>query len=507
MTADRVRLAAVVAALGAVFAVGTWAAWDFVIDDAFITFRYSANLADGYGPVWNVGQDPVEGFTNFGWMLWLSAFAAMGLDLVVVAKVTSLLLGIGVLVMLLHHARRSSGLVAAVVAGACFAVFLPTYFHLGSGLETMAFAAVVLRATIVGLDTLAGREVRPWEPPLLLLLAGLLRPEGVLAVLPAFAVWLWQRRGNREALLWTSLAAAVGVAYFAWRWSFYGQLLPNTFYMKFGNLDSGSRWLEHTVAMLGPLALLTAVLLSRRSTRAVGALLLGVVAATYATYAVSGPTMDYVHRFAFHAFPVLCLGAGLAVGSLGRRWAYAVAGVGIVAWTALAGVVPRDLPTIVNYGEDLRRAHVAIGQGLARADVPEAERTLAVSDAGAIPYYSRWDSIDYIGLNDEAIARGGDRTAIVRQAHPTVIVVTSTSPLLPNTAYGLRVREVTTGYLHVAQIKMRDGYWQNVFVVPEWATQVAAAVTHSTEEAMRGHDPGRYDKTLGRWLDRLRGRA
>lgn len=507
MNAARLRLAAAVAVLGAVFAVGTWAAWDFVIDDAFITFRYSANLADGHGPVWNVTGDPVEGFSNFGWLLWLSPFAALELDLVVAAKVTSLLLGVGTVAMLLSHARRASGLVAAAVAAGCFVVFLPTYFHLAAGLETMAFAAVVLRATIVGLNALAGREVRAWEPPLLLLLAGLLRPEGVLAALPPLVVWLWRERGSRESLLWTGLAACTGLAYFGWRWSFYGHLLPNTFHIKFGNLDAGQQWLEQTFAMLGPLLLLTAVLLLRRPTRAAGALLFGVVGATYLTYAVSGPTMDYVYRFAFHAFPVLCLGAGLAVGSLGRRWAYALAGVGVVAWTALAGIVPRELPTIVNYGPDLRRAHVAIGQGLARADVPKQERTLAVSDAGAIPYYSGWESIDYIGLNDEAIARGGDRTSLVRDAQPTVIVVTSKSPRLPSVAYGLRVREATTGYLYVARVQMRDGYWQNVFVLPEWAPPVASAVTASAAEARRDHDPGRYDLTLDRWLDRLRGRT
>ena len=39
------------------------------IDDAYITFRYSRNLAEGLGPVWNAG-DPVEGYTNFLWMLF-----------------------------------------------------------------------------------------------------------------------------------------------------------------------------------------------------------------------------------------------------------------------------------------------------------------------------------------------------------------------------------------------------------------------------------------------------
>ncbi len=35
-----------------------------IFDDAFISYRYARNLADGFGLVWNLGEAPVEGFTN-----------------------------------------------------------------------------------------------------------------------------------------------------------------------------------------------------------------------------------------------------------------------------------------------------------------------------------------------------------------------------------------------------------------------------------------------------------
>lgn len=34
-----------------------------VIDDAYITYRYAEHWAAGYGPVWNIGDAPVEGYT------------------------------------------------------------------------------------------------------------------------------------------------------------------------------------------------------------------------------------------------------------------------------------------------------------------------------------------------------------------------------------------------------------------------------------------------------------
>src|SRR5216117_1663064 len=114
----------VAAGLGVLFLLGVRAAWFFTIDDAFITFRYSANLAAGHGPVWNVGEDPVEGFTNFLWMLWHTPFAWLGLDLPTVAKLTSFAAGAAVLVMLVRYCHQRHGLIAALVAGGAFVLFL-----------------------------------------------------------------------------------------------------------------------------------------------------------------------------------------------------------------------------------------------------------------------------------------------------------------------------------------------------------------------------------------------
>ena len=57
---------------------------DMVAEDSFITFRFARHLASGHGLVWNIGAEPVEGYTNFLWVI-LSAFALkLGLDVVLV---------------------------------------------------------------------------------------------------------------------------------------------------------------------------------------------------------------------------------------------------------------------------------------------------------------------------------------------------------------------------------------------------------------------------------------
>ena len=46
--------------------------FSYTIDDAYITFRYSKNLAAGFGPTYNPGLPPVEGYTTFLWMLLMA---------------------------------------------------------------------------------------------------------------------------------------------------------------------------------------------------------------------------------------------------------------------------------------------------------------------------------------------------------------------------------------------------------------------------------------------------
>ena len=47
--------------------------FNFVTDDAFISFVYSRNLAEHGKLVFNLGEHPVEGYTNFLWTVLLAA--------------------------------------------------------------------------------------------------------------------------------------------------------------------------------------------------------------------------------------------------------------------------------------------------------------------------------------------------------------------------------------------------------------------------------------------------
>src|SRR4029434_8444657 len=66
----------------------------WVDEDAFISFRYAYNLARGNGLRFNLGEQlPVEGYSNFLWVLWSGLIDLLGGDVTLWVPLTSFLLG------------------------------------------------------------------------------------------------------------------------------------------------------------------------------------------------------------------------------------------------------------------------------------------------------------------------------------------------------------------------------------------------------------------------------
>jgi hypothetical protein len=69
--------------------------YNFTVDDAYISFRYADNLAQGRGMVFNVGERQ-EGYSNFLWIILLGIFAWGGISPVISSKLISIMLGVGI---------------------------------------------------------------------------------------------------------------------------------------------------------------------------------------------------------------------------------------------------------------------------------------------------------------------------------------------------------------------------------------------------------------------------
>jgi hypothetical protein len=118
------------------------AAWPFSTDDAFISLRYARHLLDGHGLVWNVGDAPVEGYSNFAYVLVAALFGALGeLDIAPLKLLGCAgLLATGYLQWAI--ARRFVRPLPALLPFAIYTLERGSFWWSVSGLETGVYVAV-----------------------------------------------------------------------------------------------------------------------------------------------------------------------------------------------------------------------------------------------------------------------------------------------------------------------------------------------------------------------------
>ncbi|HEX9698527.1 MAG TPA: hypothetical protein VGD06_03620 [Acidobacteriota bacterium] len=458
----------------------------FIQDDAFISFQYARNLVEGNGLTFNPGEW-VEGYTNFLWTLLMAAGIGAGAEPVVWSYLLGLAFFAGSLLATYHLAAglsepAAAGLVAMGLLGTNFSFNA----YATGGLETQMQAFLVVAA--IGLSWRATRGPGPSSPGLLAAascaygLAVLTRLDSaVLLLLPGLLVLarvLWgdgdsgfdgrgpgaahaddaaitakqggaaitAKQGDAAitakqgdvaaAASGSSAATAARVAAFcvpalllivpwlAWKISYYGDLLPNTFYVKVtsaASLARGGHYVYRFFATywLLPLAVLALVARPRRVAAALrrggpwGTVLPATVLLWCAYVAfVGGDFMEF--RFMVPALPLVmallswCLFAVVD----NRRARAAVVAVVILgsAFHAATFWGVRDIESIRSLAIHMEPDGGdwdEVGRTLGEHFGPEDGVLIAVGPAGAIPYYSRLPSVDMRGLVDPWVARHG----------------------------------------------------------------------------------------------------
>jgi hypothetical protein len=245
---------------------------NLTMDDAFISFRYSENLAAGHGLVFNQGER-VEGYTNFLWTVLMAVPAWLGagqhdLGMLIVGKLLSLAFSVGSLAVVCWDAPPNAGRrIGHIPVGALFlATAAPALVWSVGALEGPMVGFLIALSVRYWTSEMASVERKPlYGSALLLALASMTRPEPTVLIAPMFALRMFFSRGNprgtwheqRRYLL--TFAIPVGL-FFLWRWSYYGSLLPNTYYAKvYGDdntLERGTNYLSEALAQMNLVTLL-----------------------------------------------------------------------------------------------------------------------------------------------------------------------------------------------------------------------------------------------------------
>jgi arabinofuranosyltransferase len=434
--------------LAAVLLVPHALMFDFVNDDAYISFRYARNLAEHGQLVFNLGEH-VEGFTNFLWTLLLAGGMKLGISPVLSSRFFGVAFGVGTLAVAVRlslrldrdepsrwHLVAPLGL-AATGAFACWCT---------GGLETQLFTFLSFMAferVMYEVD-----EGRGFQSGIWFALAAMTRPEGLLFFAVAGLYRLlckvardWRLVPRKHELLWLGAFAALFVPYFAWRWSYYGWPFPNTFYVKAsGGPETwklGLYYLRRFAEDYGAFFFLPLTLLGwaprgdrRRRSLFLLASLLGAVFAAY-TVSVGGDFMG-LYRFILPVMPLAAValqeglrGLSIKLAPFTGRPALALAGLMLAAGYLFGSAKVSQIAATVEDAENgidtpaylKKYALDRIPVGIWLGKYARPDDLMTVGGAGVIPYYSGIAAYDVFGLVDAHIAHDPKMSVSDRPGH------------------------------------------------------------------------------------------
>ncbi len=399
-----------------------WKYHGFFADDAFISLRYCRNFLTGDGLVWNPGEF-VEGYSNFLMVMLVSLLGRLGLDLMRAAQVVGVASFVGLIAYVAWYARKAFGLTERDQhVGWLPAIFTATSLSLilwsVGGLESVLFSLLVTAGMLTGLDGEA--SIRRFVlSGLLLALATLTRPDGGLFFLVLLAYYLMLALRNREVT--PIQVAAYVVAYLAlvlphviWQYSYYGHLVPNTWYVK-GDFSFERAWLgclylfDWAVSPPYLLPLLIIALVYRAVTRnwQRSLTLLSITIIAYLLYVMSVGG-DHMPGFRPITAVIALIAITVAVALkplIMKQSARAAIAVPVIALIlcSLQLVIPGTAFEDSDRWDPAAYSGKIVGEYI--NDHWPAGSLVALNSAGATPYYApRLRFIDMLGLNDTTIA-------------------------------------------------------------------------------------------------------
>jgi arabinofuranosyltransferase len=376
--------------------------WDYSIDDAFVTYRYAENLANGHGFVFNPGDKPVEAYSNFLWMLILAGVFSIGLPTYTTAKVlgvvTFLLAG---LIWFRHAQRERPGY--AWLTGPLFLVVPFTAFWADSGLE-LGLHTLILAVLLIAVLK------RSYWSLLLGPLIVLIRPEGfviggVIFAAGLLADWKESRDSRKYYVLNIGAVILTLVVLTGFRVVVFGYPMPNTFYAKSTLARHGLFQLLKGLIFLFPLTLLFLWRLLLTARRRLFDRWLVVFSAAFLAQAAVSCLADAIMNFHFRYM----------IAFLPLFFMVALDGLSDVTHGELRRVVlaAAIISVFIPFYDVYERAELEKEIILTQKDMiefinrqPEGIR-ISLIDVGRIPYYTKARYYDIWGLASEEIAHEG----------------------------------------------------------------------------------------------------
>lgn len=393
--------------------------WSFTTDDAFISWHYAQSMASGLGFRWHANTPPVEGYSNFSWVLLASLFLKLGLPLISAVKCFASLSLLAALVFLYQFARTFLSPLPAMLPVYLFSHYQGVSWWTVSGFETSFFIALVLLMNWQTVSALGFSKLQDSATPLKktlyntrawlisclsLTLLALTRFEGLLWIFGpcAFLICCHSRcklpssQLRSMFIIFTLCFILPYSIYFGWRLIYFGHLLPNSYRCKTIISSHSFHLVYDYLYLIFPCLILSLpYLLARKDCRH---LLLWLPSLLYCLLLCrADPVIAYYNRLFLAAFSVFSLLPVLGVKEFLSNFHFSAKNntllcmLIIVLFTHLfipAGKIV-DIDTEVKHYQQRSAIRMEVAEFLNRHTAPNAKILLA--DCGIIPFFARKD--------------------------------------------------------------------------------------------------------------------
>lgn len=233
--------------------------WGFTTDDAYISWVYARQLANGNGFHWHIALPTVEGYSNFLWIIVAFLIIKLKLPLVISMKYLSCLSLGGALIILFRLARLFVSPLLAILPVVLFSHYIGVVWWTVSGMESMFYCFLALLFIEQCCVALGYAKVE-WSPyhgvtkqpsrrawvivNITLLLLCLTRFEALVWIIPAGLFIFCQFKNyeikqyfiKSEVHSWALISILCFVlpytSYFLWRLIYFGHWIPNSYLCK-----------------------------------------------------------------------------------------------------------------------------------------------------------------------------------------------------------------------------------------------------------------------------------
>lgn len=428
-----------------------------LFDDAMISMTYARNLANGYGLVWNPGGPRVEGYTNPLWVVFMALFHLLPIPENWMSLPVQISGALFLLVSLFYLRRMALNVSPGRSRVMLLAVLLTAFYYplinwSLLGLEVSILLLWINLAVFLMLRVLDSGRFSRWLY-LLLGIGTLVRMDAAVTYLTIWGLlFIFDKTNRRRHLVEGGLIFVIFMGgQFILRKLYYGEWLPNTYYLKVEGWPLWSRlrrgfqvFIEFAKGFFWPLLIFPfTIFFFRRDKKVLILALIFLAQVVYSIY-VGGDSWEHrggSNRFISLGMPALFLLFSMACfawwewlatrlkqrdKSKKRNWKpflnFALVlflVMSVLMWNRLIDN-GNPFSNLAKPGENSLRYFLLLepsvyisGSGRTTRDgviireVTEPSATVATIAAGNVCYFAHRQCIDMFGKSDPMIAHGG----------------------------------------------------------------------------------------------------